>query len=260
MAEIVGGTGNAIFRIIRDSDGGLVAVPKPIVLSSVTDYSADHKLDVKMHDGRTLVSVAGMATKIEHTLSITNNKHSSETLNLAIPESITSGHTRIYSDKTAFAIPTTPFTNTVAPPNSGVFVSDGGVFYGANGLASDGKQLTPVAATPAEGQYTVSSLGAYLYAAADAGRLVKRNYVYSVAAIGSSVTSLNRESGSTAEYSLVLATGVFLGVTTTYTFPRVIIKSQSAGAKKDDFQSTKYDLAVLADPVSDIIFTRSFSL
>jgi hypothetical protein len=260
MTAIIGGTGNAIFTPTRDAEGELITVPQAILLSSVTDYSADNKLEVKMHDGRHQYSVAGIATKREFSLSITNNNASAEIMNLVDAEDVTTGHTRIYTDKTAFAIPATPFINVVAPPSSGTFVSDGGVFYGANGLASDGKQLRRVAATPAEGQYTVSSVGSYLYAAADAGRLVKRNYVYRVAAVGSTVTALNREAGATAEYSLVLATGVYLGVTVTYTFPRVMIKSQNAGAKKDDWQAIKYDLSVMADPVSDIVFTRSFSL
>lgn len=65
-------------------------------------------------------------------------------------------------------IPGSPYQVTVA--NTTSFIDDG-VFYVATG-----QQLTKVASSPTQGQYTVTSGGLYTFAAADTGQVVEINY------------------------------------------------------------------------------------
>jgi hypothetical protein len=252
------GTGSVILTPTYDADGAIVAVPTPLMLPSCIDFNINGKFDVKVHEGQNQYSLAAASGKRTMEVSFTNNIHNARALNLGDAEGITSGQKKVYSDATAFAIPATPFTDTVVPPATGVFVSDGGIFFGATGGADAGSQLTRVASAPAAGQYTVTSLGVYVYAAADVGKPVFRNYVYSITT-GKSVVVRNRTVGATAEYSAIITSGTYLGVSITYEFPRCVIKDQSMGVKNGDFTSVKYDLAVLVNPLDKTVFTRYFN-
>jgi len=77
----------------------------------------------------------------------------------------------------AHAIPTTPFTITVAPPSSGTFSSDLGVIYASGPNA--GTRLSKVASGPTAGQYSVAA-GVYTFAAADTALNVWISYQYTV--------------------------------------------------------------------------------
>jgi hypothetical protein len=105
-------------------------------------------------------------------------------------------------------------------------VRDGGIFFGQTGGDDAGKQLTRVASSPVTGQYTVSDLGVYVYAAADAGKPIYRNYVYSVAT-GQSTTIYNRDAGAGAEYGVIITSALYTGNIATYDIPRCNIKSVS---------------------------------
>jgi len=70
----------------------------------------------------------------------------------------------------------TPYTITIAPPNSGTFTEDFGVSYATNGAP-----LKLVTSAPTQGQYSVNvATGAYTFAAADAGAAIVINYTYTV--------------------------------------------------------------------------------
>lgn len=77
------------------------------------------------------------------------------------------------------AIPATPFQITVTGPAplKAPFIGDAGVTF-ANGTALT--QLT-TPGTPAQGQYTVSALGVYTFAAADTTQSVTINFTYQAA-------------------------------------------------------------------------------
>lgn len=68
-------------------------------------------------------------------------------------------------------IPATPYALTAAKTAS--FFADEGVTFN-----SDGSALTPVASSPVAGQYTVSSVGLYTFAAADTGKAVTLQYAW----------------------------------------------------------------------------------
>lgn len=79
-------------------------------------------------------------------------------------------------EQTSF-IPANPgpytITPTAAPDGTAFAAEDLGVVY-----TSSGQALTRVGSSPAAGQYSFSTEGAYTFAAADAGAQVTMNYVY----------------------------------------------------------------------------------
>lgn len=70
-------------------------------------------------------------------------------------------------------IPASPGPYTVTVTNAAQFVIDMGVTYQQTGIA-----LVPVASSPAQGQYTVTSAGQYTFNAADASLKIVISYGY----------------------------------------------------------------------------------
>lgn len=92
----------------------------------------------------------------------------------------------------------TPYTVTIAPPNSGVFSKDLGVRYAATQQA-----FTRVTGTPDVGEYSVSA-GVYTFAAADTGVAVLVSYEYTITS-GTTLTVTNRIQGYGPVFEMYLA-------------------------------------------------------
>ena len=97
---------------------------------------------------------------------------------------------------------TTGETGTVASAsvtvaNSATFVEDYGVFY-----ASTGAQFSPVASSPAQGQYSVSS-GIYTFNSADNGAAVLIYYSYTIAS-GNKISLANQLMGPLPMFEISL--------------------------------------------------------
>jgi hypothetical protein len=260
MSDIISfGTGGVILIPRRDANGELVAVPTPVQMQSCMDFTIDVKSDVKMLEGQMQYALAAAVGKRTVDVSFTHNIHSPSSMNAQGAETVTAGQKKIYTEATPFTIPSTPFTDTVTPPSSGVFVSDLGVYYGDTGGVDAGVQLVRVASSPVAGQYAVSNIGLYTFAAADTGKPVYRKYLYSLAT-GKSFTMNNRVQGMSPEYSAIITSGSYRGVTVTFEFPMVVIKDQSLPFKNGDFMASKVSLSVMANPVTNVVGTQYFSL
>ncbi|HKT10645.1 MAG TPA: hypothetical protein VJW77_02345 [Terriglobia bacterium] len=93
----------------------------------------------------------------------------------------------------AHSIPATPgpYTVLIAPPSSGTYVADLGVYY-----ASSGKQLENIGTVVAAGQYQINpSTGTYTFDAADQGVAVVINYTYSTTTVGHNFTVTSQVMG-----------------------------------------------------------------
>ncbi len=117
---------------------------------------------------------------------------------LFFADTFTAGVTAI-QPKESHPIPATPFQVTIAPPSSGTFGIDLGVFYSATGVA-----LTKVASAPATGQYSVAG-AVYTFAAADTGLTVLISYTYVIAASGNTMTVNNQIQGYGPQFEMWLA-------------------------------------------------------
>lgn len=91
-------------------------------------------------------------------------------------------------------------TYTVTVAHGADFVMDLGVYNATTGLP-----LTQVAASPAAGQYTVSSAGVYTFNSAQASTAMLFNYLWEDAATGGSLEITNQLMGSAPTFQLVLS-------------------------------------------------------
>ena len=113
-------------------------------------------------------------------------------------ETITTGIAITQSNE-AHAIPaTTPFTVTIAPPNSGTFSKDLGVRF-----AATQQGFERVASGPITGQYSQAA-GVYTFAAADEGVAVQISYEYTITT-GQTLTVNNHIQGYGPVFELYLA-------------------------------------------------------
>lgn len=93
-----------------------------------------------------------------------------------------------------------PYTVTLVPPSSGVFLDDCGVVYTATGV-----ELQRVNTGPTTGQYEVTlATGVYTFAAADTNLALQISYTYTVAASGWSSVLANQLMGASTIFKLVL--------------------------------------------------------
>jgi len=88
-------------------------------------------------------------------------------------------------------------SGAVTVANSAAFVEDYGVFYAASGV-----QLSPVASSPAQGQYSVAS-GVYSFNSADNGAAVLIYYSYTVSS-GNKIALANQLTGPLPMFEISL--------------------------------------------------------
>jgi hypothetical protein len=118
---------------------------------------------------------------------------------LYFAETIATG-VEIVQDREAKTVPGTPFTVTIDPPGSGVYVKDLGVLYAATGKPFE----RVAAASEALGKYSVNqTTGVYTFASADQDADVLISYVYSDTG-GRTLTVTNRIQGYGPVFELYL--------------------------------------------------------
>lgn len=123
-----------------------------------------YPVDVAVGPGK----ITGKAKQADFNSVLFNDLFLGQTLTTSSGEQI--------SVNEAHTIPGTPFQVTIAPPSSGTFVHDLGVFFTATGVP-----LHKVASSPTTGQYSVTEPGGvYTFAAADTTLGVQISYSYSV--------------------------------------------------------------------------------
>lgn len=136
-------------------------------------------------------------------------------------------------------------TYTVNAANGATFTNDLGVIY-----ANTGVWLTKVAAAPAVGQYAVSALGVYTFAAADANAAVALNYEYT-ATTGFTI-SLNQQAMGTLPYFRADFTTTFNGKTLTLSLNRCGSSKLNLASKQDDFMIPELDFEAVANPLGSL--------
>ncbi len=133
---------------------------------------------------------------------------------------------------------------TVTVGNHATFVADLGVAY-----ASTGTLLTPVASSPATGQYTVSA-GTYTFSAGDANASLLFTYTYTVTG-GTALALTNQLMGSQPTFKLVLSEQ-YQGKTLNVQLNAVIAPKLSLAFKNEDFMIPELDFQASADPAGNI--------
>ena len=153
--------------------------------------------------------------------------------------------------QTVPAITTYTLTASKAGTSGANFLEDLGVAYGATGTP-----LKLVIIAPTQGQYSVTSLGVYTFAAADAGTAMVLNYRYSNTTAGITLSIPNTMQGESPYFECVLGNSQDGG------FERRVYKCAASkiaeNFKQGDIMIPELDLAVY-DPGTGVVWTDSYA-
>lgn len=164
-------------------------------------------------------------------------------LNLISGATMNTG-SKIIVPSEAGTVPTTPFQITVA--NGATFDTDLGVIDNTTGLA-----MARVAATPATGQYSVSTAGVYTFAAADTGHNMIISYTYTAAAVGKTILISNTLMGAAPSFLAVFGNTYRSKYHGAKIFACTSNKL-SVGMKAEDYTDWDLDLSAMDDGTGKI--------
>lgn len=155
------------------------------------------------------------------------------------------GQTSVAEDEAASVPASSVYTVTVA--NAATFSDDLGVYYAATGIP-----LSRVAAAAeALGKYSVSAVGVYTFAVADASAALKFKYSYTVAATGEKISIANALIGTAPTFKSVF-TQVFNSLRQTLVLNCCTASKLSMGSKLEDFMQPEMDYSAYADAGNNI--------
>jgi hypothetical protein len=184
--------------------GQLFAMPvgggAPLRFGALQDVSLDISADVKELHGQYgfALDVARGKAKVEWKAATAN-------IDIAAFNQLYFGGTVVAGNEYKQAIRETGTvpamsTYTVTVANAATFEFDLGVYYATTGIA-----LKQVPSGPVAGQYSVSSVGVYTFAAADASAALLFDYMYHSASTGGTLTVTNQLMGTIPKFQLVLS-------------------------------------------------------
>lgn len=240
------GAGKLIAVPTQDASGNAIINPTPVAIAILQDVSVDFNFETKTLHGEKQFAVAVARGKAK-----IGWKAKSGDFNGAALGSLFLGSQPTASRKAAVideakTIPAAagPYTITIVPPNSGVFVADLGVINAATGAP-----LTRVASAPATGQYSLAvATGVYTFASADAGVPVLISHEYSIAtSAGSSLFAIsNNLMGYTPMFSAIFY-NQYAGKTLAMKLNSNVLGKLALPFKNDDFTTNDMDAEAFAD-------------
>lgn len=166
-------------------------------------------------------------------------------------EPLAAGHYKAALDE-AGTIPANPGPYTLTVANGATFSRNLGVRF-----ASDGAYLSPVASNPAAGQYAVSAVGVYTFAAADQGKAVLIDYLYEVEDTGQTIAITNQAMGDVPSF-MAIHTRTYKGFTMTMILNSCNSTKLAMPFKQEDYMVQELDYEASADE-NDKIGLISFS-
>lgn len=237
------GAGDFFAVPLTDAQGNAISNPTPIQIGAMQEMSLDFSGDLKELYGSKQFALAVARGKVKTTGKFKGAQIHGAALNsLFFGTGVTAGTMHaVNADAVGALIPSTPYTITPTPPNSGTFVDDLGV------LDSNAVPMTRVASAPATGQYSMSA-GVYTFAAADTGKKVFINYRYSyTAAAAKRITLTNVAMGQAPSFKGYMQT-TFQGKRALVILESVVsTKLQLLATKLDDFSVPSVDFSASAD-------------
>jgi hypothetical protein len=231
----------------HDGAGSAITTPTPIKFGSMQEVGVDMSFDAKKLYGAMQFPLA--VARGKGSLSF---KAKMADIDGRVLSDLFFGHTAAAGIKStvngfAAAIPATPFTITVAPPNSGTFVADLGVID-----ASTGKPLTRVGAAPATGQYMVSAVGLYTFAAADTLKNVLISYEYSAVSTTALYGVISNQLMGASPFFGVTLNNAYQGRVLTLKFNRCMSSKFSMPFKNEDFAIPDFEFEAMADDAGNV--------
>lgn len=246
------GSGILWGRQLTDAQGNAISNPTPVKFGVLQEVSLDVSFDTKTLHGQNQFPVAVGRGKGKVSGKAKNAQLNGLLLNsIVFGQTLDTGTEVIdYNDQSSgTAIPSTPYQITIDPASSGTYAKDLGVRYAASGL-----QLTRVASSPAQGEYSVNeSTGVYTFASADTGAKVQIDYQYT-ASIGGSNTSTvaSLPMGYAPTFSIDLY-APYGGKNLVITLNSCIASKLALATKLDDFMIPEFDFEAFADSAGNVM-------
>lgn len=209
---------------------GLDANGAPLRFGALQDVNVDFSGDIKTLHGQEqfALAIGRGKSKIEGKAAFANIDLKAYNA-LFFNQTVATGHTKQARNE-AGAIPGSS-TYTITAANGATFELDLGVYDVLTGAAL--KQVGS-AATPATGEYKVSSSGVYTFAEADAGKAVLLNYLYGVTGSGQKLDIANQLMGAVPTFGMVLSQ-TFQGKSYVMRLYACVSDKLTAAFKQDDF-------------------------
>ena len=240
---IVFGVGTLYGVPLTDATGTAITNPTPIQVGVLQDIAADLSFDEKMLYGAYQFPVAFGRGKGKFTFKAKAADFSAQALGSLFFGTTPSAGIRAITDNFATTVPTTPFQITIAPPSSGVFVTDLGVRYSSTGIG-----LTRVASGPTAGQYSVNvATGVYTFAAADTAAAVLISYEYTATSTTQfNIPVSNLLMGQAPSFQAQLSLP-YNGKQMSVRLNNCVASKLSLPFKNEDFSIQEFDFQALAD-------------
>lgn len=165
---------------------------------------------------------------------------------LVLGGTLSAGQTATALDE-AGTVPTPAGPYTITSANAANYIADMGVVDYATGLS-----MVKVASTPATGQYSVNvSTGVYTFAAADAGKVVRLNYTYSVSGSGQKIAIAQSLMGVAPTFSLLLSS-TYNGQQLNLYLNACVASKLAMATKTEDFTIPDFEGQAFADASGNI--------
>lgn len=248
------GAGKLIAVPTTDSAGNAIAVPTPVVIGVLQDVSVDIDFETKTLYGEKQFPVAIGRGKAKIGWKAKTGDFDPGVLgSLVLGNQATASRKSAVIDQALSVPAASPYTVTIAPPNSGTFVADLGVIN-----VSTGKSLTRVASAPTTGQYSLAA-GVYTFASADQGTALLISHEYSVSTDATSklFNLSNNLMGYTPTFSAIFY-NTYMGKTLAMKLNSNVSGKLGLPFKNDDFTVPDFDAEAFADASGSVGYICQF--
>lgn len=247
---ILFGAGKLIAVPTFDALGAPIANAAPIVVGILQDVSVDISFEGKQLYGERQFPVAIGRGKGKISWKAKSGDFSGGLLGALVLGATAAKLRKAAVIDAAEVVPATgPYTVTIDPPSTGVFVSDLGVMNGLTGAT-----MKRVGASPAIGEYSVvPATGIYTFASQDAAIPVLVSYEYSIVddATSSLYTLSNNLMGYTPAFA-ALFYNQYQGKTNVMKLNNNVVGKLSLPFKNDDFTMSDIDADASADASNQV--------
>jgi hypothetical protein len=246
--QLAFGTGVLYGIATADATGAAIANATPVQFGTLQDISGDFSFEEKLLYGSYQYPIAVGRGKGKLSFKAKTANITGQILSDIIFGTTAAAGIKAIVNGFASSVPAlTPFTVTIAPPNSGTFSTDLGIIDGTTGLP-----LKKVASAPATGQYSVSA-GVYTFASADASKALLISYEYTATSTtGPKVSTLTNQLMGYAPTFKALLGMTFQGKNFSLGLNQCVSSKFSLNFKNDDFAVPEFDFSAFADAAGNI--------
>jgi hypothetical protein len=241
---IVFGTGYLYGVPLTTASGAAVANPTPAQLAVMQEVAGDMSFDEKLLYGQYQFPVAFGRGKGKFSFKAKAANFSGAALGSLFFGLTVSAGIQATADSESHAFATTV---TIAPPNSGTYVTDLGAVYASTGIA-----LTRVASGPTVGQYSVNvATGVYTFNVGDTGNVLISYEYTATSTTASKILVSNQLMGYAPTFYAELSLP-YNGHQLNIHLNNCLSSKLTLPFKNEDFSIQEFDFMAIADAANNI--------